>query len=253
MGFWNNVKRVFTAPIKVHADITRKVGELLEKSNVTVVWRTGFALQDFADKIEPKCYKSSTASVTETVDFESRCKEYYNMAIIEITPKIDNIIEIAKKDLLDKKRVLQYCVSDDVFEQIKSVISTANFDFEKKEALDSMARAFSNDNTEFLKIVEIVSDEDRKKEWKKYECVKINEIGAKFADSINKKKNEIILSLIRIAKNYCKQQEDVLLEVKKQYDEMVKEQNNPDFVSNRFTEKAVDIAYSKCILSLLYQ
>jgi len=44
-----------------------------------------------------------------------------------------------------------------------------------------------------------------------------------------------------------------LHEIKNQYDEMLKEKDNPEFVSNRFSEKAVDIAYSKCVLSLLYQ
>ena len=151
------------------------------------------------------------------------------------------------------KRDLQCCVSDDVFEQMKSIVSDVTFETEKKEVLDTVAQTFSNDNSEFLKIVEIKSDEDRKKEWKAYATEKIDEIGSKFAQKITENKNEIIIDLLQKAQEYCEQQEELLHEIKNQYDEMLKEKDNPEFVSNRFSEKAVDIAYSKCVLSLLYQ
>lgn len=253
MGFLNFAKKIISLPQKLHSEVVRKVGEVLQKSNNSSVWKIGFKLEEIADKIEPKCYKASIASNVETVDFEKRCTEYYNIAIREINPKIDSIILDAKTELLDKKRVFQYCVTEDFFEQIKRICETASFKAERDEILSSVGQAFSNDNKEFLRIVEIRDDKERQEEFKKFVGTKIEEICNNFVNVVTQKKDEYITSMVKIVREYCEQQELILDEIKNHYEEMIKEKSNPDFVSNRFSKSAVDIAYSKCILSLIYQ
>ncbi len=253
MGFWNFVKKAITLPQKLHSEVVRKVGEVLQKSNSPLIFTTGFKLEEIADKIEPKCYKASVASNVETVDFEKRCSEYYNIATGEINPKIDNFILDAKAELLDKKRVFQYFVTEDFFEQIKKICETASFESERDKILSSVGQAFSNDNKEFLRIVEIKEDKERQEEFKKFVETKIKEICTDFEDLVIQKKDEYITSMIKIVREYYEQQETILDEIKRHYEEMIKEKNNPDFVSIRFSKNAVDIAYSRCILSLLYQ
>lgn len=251
MGFWNKVAKIVTAPQKLYATVVKKIGDKMSESYKAPIFKMGWKLQDAAEWLTPKCYKTETATVSKVVDISSDCQKYFNKAKSEVSIKLAEIIDEAKTDMVDVQRNLLLYAEDSVFDKIKDLISNVTFDEEKQKVYNEISRIISIDDAEFRKKLEIIDDDKRSKECSEYVTENISNIVLDFAKQIATIKNKTIIVALELVKNSFLEKKNSLIEVKKQKEKLLLEKDNPDFTSLCISNNITDISYTRCVLSIL--
>lgn len=245
---FNTVEKIITAPQHIHAQITKKIGETLEKSNVEIIYKAGWALQDVADKMEPECYKKENTTTSVIIDISTYCKEYYNEASTKTNLKLKEQIVISKNAINDVKKDLQIYVPSDEFNRIKNIVPDNLFENVSKKANDTIASRISLSNIEFKELLSIISDSERKTQCKKYIAKTMEEVLETATKDVIKEKNVVINNMLSVVDDYLSQIENELKLKQKEQEELFAEKENIEMLSHKFSDKVIDIAYLSCVL-----
>lgn len=251
LGFFRKIAKVFTAPRYVVAKGIEKLGNLLSSSSSRPLYETGWFLENVGDLLTPRCYKTEEASAVQTRDFGLECQKLYNQAREQLVPRIQKIVDQAVAELHVCKDQIQLLVTEDVFLRVKQCIPDDPFSEMKKSGMDEAADKISANCDEFMKMIKISDDIERKRECERYIKEALEAINQSVGQNVEKEKNRIILQMLEEVIAYCNDQEILLSNMKESWEEWQKKKDDQEFVSRKFSEKIVDITYLSCILNSL--
>lgn len=249
MGFWNTLKKVVTAPQHIQAKATKKIGDILEKSNIGIIYELGWALQDLSEKIEPKCYREEKSTTAEVIDVSVHCKQYYNEATSKTNKKLNQQIQLSISTIQEVKSQLQLLLPLEVFLRVKNTIPDKLYDSIQQNVNDTISEKISLSNDKFKSLLGINSDDERKNQCREYIAKIMEETLNHASIAITEENNNIIKAMLSEAKNYLDQVEADLVSSKNEQLELYSQKDNVDYIAERFSKKATDIAYISCILS----
>lgn len=251
MGFFKTVAKIFSAPRYILAKGIEGLGHLLSSSSSRPFYETGWLLENVGDILTPKCYKMEEASAVQTRDFGLECQKLYNQAREQLVPRIQKIVDQAVAELHVCKDQIQLLVTEDVFIRVKQCIPDDPFSEMKKSGMDEAADKISANCDEFMKMVKISDDTERKRECSRYIKDVLEAINQSVGQNVEKEKNRIISQMLDEVIDYCKDQESLLSNMRKDLEEWQEKRDDQEFVARKFSEKAVDITYLSCILNSL--